>query len=851
MHIAFVTTELDPIVPGGAGVLVRRLRDALEAAADRVTVVAAADQVGRDDAAVRATGDDDAGWDLSFMARSKAAAEAVADVHAHDPVDLVEVQDFDGLAFWLLTHRGDLGFANTPITVRFHGPVDLQVEAIGTSTAELDAVAVMERESYAMADSVTVPSPGIRDLVVDRYGVADQRVLIGSPIVPTSSGALRWSDGGTDFLVIGRLGEVKGSHDMVDAAIPVLTDHPELTLTFAGADGWSATANRPMQEWLGDRIPRGVRDRIRFAGHLERWDLDERIAACRAVVVPSRFESFHLAAHEARRLGAPLIVPDLPAFHNLLDPEHGAEVYDGSVPGLEAALRRACDQSWSVPRADRPPPDLPDPLAPYRASIVPHHRRSQGGLATAAIARLEEAWLTPRRTPPASLGRRALERVPEGVYGFAKRLVPNRVKDRIREATDLGAEADRRTWEERFTRAAAGMAERAGSEDPPRVSVVIPCYNQGPFIREALLSVFEQTVGDIEVVVVDDGSDDAVTGPLLDGLSIRGVRVIRTPNAGLPAARNTGIGAAAGEFVVTLDADDMLAPDYTDRLLGAVEESKDHAYAHCWAELFGDTHSIWATRPFNPYQLMLSNSVVGCVLLRKSAWEDVGGYDESMRSGNEDWDLWIRLAAAGYGEAQVRAPLFRYRKHGVSMSVETESRYEEALDDRVARHPELYGVERMRRLKHEHYPLLSVLDGGSVPSGRWDGDIQVIPGSADTLAGMVDRVRAKYVTWLPPGSDVDIEVLVALCRTLEGDEDAGAATTSGEAPVTVVRRWSLHDPAAPARVVTTDARGSAPDRLVVGALPLPQWQVPEAVDGVPVIRQRPEEAGIIPSWVTA
>lgn len=843
MHIAVVTTEYAPLTGGGAGVLTAELRHVLEEAGHRVSIVVAAPV--RDDTVITADGDDDAGWELAFMAVSKAAAEAVARLHADDPVDLVEIQDFDGLAFWLLTHRGDLGFGDVPVTVRFHGPVALQVEAMGRSTPELDAVAVMERESYAMADGVTVPSAAVGRLVEGRFGVEPDRLRVGVPPVRRLADAVHWSEGGSELLVVGRLSEVKGSHDMIDAAVPVLRDHPDVSVAFVGADGWSVTADTTMREFLTARIPDELIDRIRFVDPLEPDELANRMAAARAVVAPSRFESFHLGVREARHIGAPVIVPELPAFADLLDGDHGASGYDGTVADLTRALDEAADPQWAAVVAAQPPCPSGDALGPYRDPlVVPRHRRSQGGRATAAIARLEEAWLAPRRTAPSSLGRRLLERLPTGLYTAGKRLVPNRIKDRLRDTTDLGDEADRRRWEQRFDRGVAAMAGR--SDGRPRVTVVIPCYNQGAFIWDALLSVFEQTVGGVDVVVVDDGSDDGVTSPMLADLDLPGVRVLHQDNAGLPAARNAGIAAARAPLVVTLDADDMLAPSYVERLAEALGDDPTIAFAHCWAELVGDVHMIWATRPYNPYQLLLSNSVVGCVMLRTSAWEAVGGYDESMRSGNEDWDLWIRLSAAGFSSVQVREPLFRYRKHGVSMSVETESRYEDALDDRTARLPDVYSHRVLEAHKSEFYPLVTILHADPI-TGTHDPDIQLVAAGA-SIEDALDSVRGKYVVWLPPGATVDTEALTRLCEALEADDDAGAASTAGKPPVTVVRAWSLFDPAAPARVIATDLPGRASASLAPGSFPRAAWQVPTEIRGIPVDRQRPEESGVIPEW---
>jgi glycosyltransferase involved in cell wall biosynthesis len=855
-HIAFVTTELAPYVRGGAGILVSELRTALEHAGHRVSVILAApaDTVVDAEAIIVASGDDAAGWDLSFMATSKAAAEALSELHARDPVDAIEIQDFDGLGFWALTHRSDLGIAKVPISVRFHGPVDLQTQAVGTSTPELDAVAAMEREVFAMADRVVVPSPGIAALVRSRYAVDADRIVVGPPPIRVLPPDRRWHIGGSELLVIGRLGEVKGSHDMIDAVIPCLESHPGITVSFVGSDGWSASAQRSMREWLMSLVPESLHDRVVFVDHLDAEELAERIASSMIVVAPSRFESFNLAVHEARLLGAPVIVPRIPAFDGLMDESSGAIVYDGTVTGLADALETAVQEPGMLTElGNRPPPQVGDPLAPYKgASVEPWHLRSQGGLATAAIARVEAVWLEPRRSgPKESLGRRLLRHVPDGVFRGLKRVVPNSVKDRLRDTTDWGSEADRRKWEDRFDRATARVAAMSASEAGPTVSIVIPCYNQGEFIREALLSVFEQTVGGCDVVIVDDGSDDGTTTPLLASLDLPRVSVIHQENRGLPAARNAGISHSGSDLVVTLDADDLLAPTYLEALGNALAADPGAAYAHCWAELFGDTHMIWATRPYNRYQLLLSNSVVGCVLLRKDAWASVGGYDESMRSGNEDWDLWIRLMDAGYSAVQVREPLFRYRKHGVSMSVETESRYEEVLRDRTTRHPEIYDRDRMTSLKADEYPLLSLVVDESDQTAHMGEvrDVESIVIEGGRVADAIGAVRGKYVVRLPRRSDVNPRTLIEMCEHLEVNPDLGGVATDSVSPIVVARTWSVLDTDGPDRIETMEAQGTSPQRINPGAFPDPAWSVPTSINGIPVLRQRPEEAGLIPDWV--
>ena len=853
---AFATTEFWPLTEGGAGILNAELVAMLiDAGHDVEVVLVAGTEVHSDDANVHVVHPmDSAGWDIGFMAASKAAAEGLAELQRASPIDRIEIQDFDGLAFWMLTHRGDLGFAEIPISVRFHGPVDLQMEAMGVETPDLAVAAQMERDSFSMADAVIVPSQGIEALAVDRYDLEPERVLVGTPIVRTL--APRQADIGDAprFAVVGRLSEVKGSHDMVAAAIPLLRQFEDATVTFIGADGWSATANMPMKEWLSTMIPADVSNRVIFIDQMDAEQLAPIIAASTAVVAPSRFESFNLAVHEARRAGVPVVIPDIPAFSGMFTDGHGADMYDGSVEGLTKALVRLGSDTALVSRlAGEPPPVLGDPLGVYESDLPRvWHRRSQGGLATAALARVEQV-----RFPKPELARHRLilqsmiRRAPDPVVGAINKLLPESMRGRIRSVSDWDwdREEARQRTDERWAAVKSRIASgELGANTTPHVTVVIPCFNQGGFIHDALLSIFEQTDDDYDVLIVDDGSNDGETPRILDSLDFLRVEVVHQENVGLPGARNRGIAAARGEYVVTLDADDELAPRYIEKLAGVLDADDTRAFAHCWARIFGDFQAIWATRPFNRYQLLLSNSVVGCVVLRKTAWEAVGGYDETMLEGNEDWDLWIRLTEAGYGNGQVTEPLFWYRKHGVSMSVETEARYETVLSSLVERLPDVYSINHVEEVKQSSYPLISILTDDDAFTQPFD-DAQVIRTSHTGLGSAVAQVEGKYAVWWPSSTEGDVSVMAQLCEILEENESAGAAETSSATPVRVVRTWSLHDPQAPDEVVRSGLEGESEQRLSCGQFPEDSWQVPLKVGGIAVQRQRPEESGWIPDWV--
>lgn len=855
----FVTTELAPLTPGGAGRLVADLASSISQAGHDVHVVlVTSDDVASDHSNIHVVhsvlAEDGA---VDFMAQSIVAADALAALRAEISIDRIEIQDFDGLAFWTLAHRSELDLSSVTISVRFHGPVDIQAEAIGAVSPSFALAAAMERASFVMADATIVPSVGIRDLVVDRYALEPRRILIGSPIIrrlESDPSKRAPSQHNPSFVVIGRLSEVKGSHDMVVASIPMLRAFPDAVVTFVGADGWSATENSSMSAWLRNLIPDDVSDQFVFKGPVGEAELGRIVGASTAVVAPSRFESFNLAVREARRIGAAVVVPDIAAFRDFSSGETGAFVYDGSIGGLTESLTMLASDSDLVAKLSRQPePPMGDPMHVYEVDLPEvRHVRSQHGLATAALAEIEQVQST-YNTDDARAERvhGAIRRLPRPLFRFARMIVPASVRRRVRQMGDWDAGLARQETLDRW----AAVHERVdvGRLDlipSPEVTVVIPCYNQGAFVRDAVLSVFEQTADSYEIVIVDDGSDDPETLRVLDSLVYPRLSVLHQDNSGLSGARNAGIRVARGKYVVTLDADDELCPLYIESLSAELDRNRPAAFAHCWAELYGDVHAMWATRPHNRYQLLVSNSVVGCVMLRRSAWLDVGGYDETMRDGNEDWDLWIRLSEAGYDAVQVREPLFRYRKHGVSMSVGTESRHEAALDEMVKRLPEVYSPQSLAEKKRAEYPLLTVLTDESSVQRPFD-DSEVIVTDREHLRSALDDSHGKFVVWWPAEAMGSEPFLGEMCSLLERHDDLGSVETSSDLPIRVVRRWSLHDPDAPSRSTTTEFGGTSTDSLKCGQFPDSQWQVPSHIHGVPVRRQRPEEAGYLLTWMLA
>lgn len=225
----------------------------------------------------------------------------------------------------------------------------------------------------------------------------------------------------------------------------------------------------------------------------------------------------------------------------------------------------------------------------------------------------------------------------------------------------------------------------------PKVSVIIPCYNQGIYLDEAVDSVLNQTCEDFEIIIVNDGSTDEFTNRLLTDYRKPRTRVLQTRNQGLATARNTGIAEARGEFILPLDADDTIGPDYLGNAVEILERQPSVGIVYCRGKLFGNKTGDITAPQFSRTGMLVSNLIFCSALFRKSDWERVGGYNPGMIHGCEDWDFWLSLLELGLSAERLPEVHFYYRVRETSMNqVMNKDKRLEMFRLIVANHPRLY-----------------------------------------------------------------------------------------------------------------------------------------------------------------
>lgn len=252
---------------------------------------------------------------------------------------------------------------------------------------------------------------------------------------------------------------------------------------------------------------------------------------------------------------------------------------------------------------------------------------------------------------------------------------------------------------------------------PPAISVVVPCYNYGRYLPDAINSLIggetclgympKQTFQSFEIVIVDDTSTDnslEMANELADDW--KAIRVVALDeNRGTPGCINAGIEASYGEFIHILSADDMREPKCLEKLYAACRRNKDHfAYPDVTVLRDGKRTKRLRMPDFDLRRLLYRNLAPAGIMYPKSAWAEIGGYPEEMRYGREDWAFNVALALNGYCGVHVKESLNLYRREKQNRSLRTGNRHQgEAVADASGFDWRKLFVQQMRALYPEAY----------------------------------------------------------------------------------------------------------------------------------------------------
>ncbi len=204
--------------------------------------------------------------------------------------------------------------------------------------------------------------------------------------------------------------------------------------------------------------------------------------------------------------------------------------------------------------------------------------------------------------------------------------------------------------------------------DKGKVSIIVPCYNQVEYLKEAVESVLAQTYQNWECIIVNDGSKDSTEriGQELAGQDVRIIYLSKI-NGGLSDARNFGITNSSGEFILPLDCDDKIGSQYLELAVKKFDEDFNIQLIYCEAEFFDALNGKWKLPDYS-YDLLLFQNMIFCsALYRRERYNKTEGYRNNMKFGSEDWDFWLSLLNVNDKVYKIPKTQFFYRQKTDSM----------------------------------------------------------------------------------------------------------------------------------------------------------------------------------------
>ena len=236
---------------------------------------------------------------------------------------------------------------------------------------------------------------------------------------------------------------------------------------------------------------------------------------------------------------------------------------------------------------------------------------------------------------------------------------------------------------------------------------MITSYGVGRRVERAVNSILEQTLDNLEVVVVDDGSEDAETLESLDRLADTIPIERMTGRRGVGAARNRGLELTTNPYVLCLDGDDWVEPQYLEMAQGIFDTRPRAGIATAWVRLEGDRQGEWRPEDFALGDLMAANQICSASTFRRVASETVDFYAEVL-GGYEDWEHWIAIVAEGWEARVIPEVLIHYEGRPGSQGRTADTRAQRLVEDIVSKHQGLFRENVGAVLGRKHCQVIAL-----------------------------------------------------------------------------------------------------------------------------------------------
>ncbi len=548
------------------------------------------------------------------------ADEIVQCIQHHGCPDVIEVQDYNAIGYYLIQRKllGEPLLADLPIVVHLHSPSFGIRRADRSPQYLLPEYWIGQMEKFCMlsADALLSSSRFLANWLSEWVAGFPTATIIPYPYDHAELSSAQPTPG--NVVYVGRLQVLKGVIPLVEACAKLWEQDHDFRLTLIGDDRHYDPLGISVGEHLKRSFARYIAaGQLHLAGPLPREEVLVRLSQAWCIVVPSLWENYPNTCIEAMSLGKVVIASASGGQAEMIGNDDSAGiVFDWAREGeFEKALLRVL-------------------------AMTPEQNQEMGGRAAERIRRLTSYKVVlPQRL---AHFQKVLESAPR-----SRRIFPT--------ASDL--------------QPAPANVTRSQDSIPGLLSVVIPYYNLGKYIEETLDGVLRSTYPHLEVLIVNDGSDEAESIAALErieALRKENVRILSIENQGVCAVRNIGAAQVSGEFLSFVDADDLVEPDFFSRCISILKTYENVGFVYCWASYFGETTGCWPTWNTEFPFFLGQNMATSFGVVRRDLFLAYGQNRPDMEYNLEDYDSWLGIAARGYLGVSIPEILGHYRIRGRS-----------------------------------------------------------------------------------------------------------------------------------------------------------------------------------------
>jgi glycosyltransferase involved in cell wall biosynthesis len=588
------------------------------------------------------------------------ADEVISYISTNGRPDVIEVEDYSALSYFLIQRKllGCNELQDVPIVLTLHSCQYMLYPASKMPSYQLSDywVGRMEKFCTLASDGIIAPTRYIAKQAEDALGIDLNIEVIPLPApkqLLDQNSFPKSNPTNGDIVYFGRLEVRKGIIPLIEACSHLWDTGLDFKLTAIGGDTWYHLQGCYMKEYLIKKYRKYIDEgRLIISNPLKHTELYQRISQAWCIVIPSLWENFPNTCLESMLLGKVVLVSSDVGHVEMVQTskQQGGFIFDWNSPNdfnqkLTHILKISVRENIEIGKNAR-----------SLISDISGHDR----ILKQRIDHFQEVIKSSKSQPKNIFP--SLNYLPHGKLIYPQ---PSSVND--------------------------------GEKDT--ISVCIPFYNHGVYIRDALDSIYASNYHQLEVIILNDGSTDRDSLKILAEVEREydHLKIIHTTNQGVAAARNYMAKVASGEYIAFLDADDKVSSSFYTQAHNVLNQYENVGFVASWIKEFGNSQKVWvAWNTEFPY-LLCHNTIGMCVVVRKSIYLDIGGMNQLLAENLEDYECWINISKQGWLGVVIPELHFFYRIRADSrLSTSNREQLLYLYETITSLHPTLYhsyGVE--------------------------------------------------------------------------------------------------------------------------------------------------------------